>query len=324
MNALVTGCTSQDGSYLSELLLSKGYKVFGFVRSSSGKNLSRIEHILGQMTLLKGDMTDYASIEDAVKKSQADEIYNLAAHSKFDDSVNIPIMTCDVTGMGVLRLLEAVRTVKPDAKVFQASSSEMFGDTKETPQTELSKFHPRSPYGAAKAFAHHLSQFYRKHHKMFVSTGILYNHESPRRSNEFVTRKITEGIAKVKAGLQEKVQLGNLNTLRDWTHAKDVVNAMYLILQHKEPDDFVIGSGQTHSVKQWLEKTCEYANVQFWDVFSQAPEFERQSEHDLLCADPSKASRVLGWQPTVSFEEIVKEMYENDERKYQALPSHNS
>ena len=309
--ALITGVSSQDGSYLAEILLAKQYEVYGLVRSSS--RVERISHILDRVKLIKGDMADYASIEEAIKKSNPDEVYNLAAHSSFEHAVNVPIVTCDITALGALRVFEAVRKTKPDAKVFQASSSEVFGSTKETPQNERTRFQPRSPYGVSKLFAQETARFYREHHKLFISCAIMYNHESPRRSNEFVTRKITEGVAKVKAGLMERIVLGNLNSARDWGFAKEYMEAAHLMLQQQTPDDFVIGSGVTHTVKEWLEETCKVAGVDYWDVYTQDPVFDRQSSDDCLRADITKAQTVLKWTPKVRFEEIVRMMYESEQ-----------
>lgn len=306
--ALITGVTSQDGSYLTELLLSKDYEVHGIVRSSS--NSKRIEHLLPRIKLIKGDMSDYASIEEAVKKADPDEVYNLAAQSSYDTSINVPIVTCDVTAMGALRVFEAVRKNKPDAKVFQASSSEVFGSIKQTPQTEHTQFRPRSPYGVSKVFAQEMARFYREHHKLFISCGILYNHTSPRQSSEFVMKKIVEGVAKIKKGLQDKVVLGNLNHSRDIGYAKDYVEAMWLTLQQRTPEDFIIGTGETHTVKQFLEAVCEVAGVEFWNAFTQDVTFDRQSEDDFLKADFSKAQTLLKWTPKVGFQELVGLMYE--------------
>lgn len=306
--ALIFGVSSQDGSYLAELLLSKEYEVYGLVRSSSKSE--RISHIIDRIKLIKGDMTDYASIEEAVKRAQPDEVYNLTAQSSYETSISVPMTTCDVTAMGALRVYEAVRKNKPDAKVFQASSSEVFGSTKETPQTEKTRFHPRSPYGVAKVFAHEMARFYRENHKLFISCGILYNHTSPRQSNEFVMKKIVEGVANIKKGLAERITLGNLNTSRDLGYAKDYVEAMWLCLQQPVADEFVIGTGDTHTVKQFLEAVCEVAGVEFWNAFTQDPTFDRQSQDDCLRADIRKTQTVLKWTPKVGFEELVRIMYE--------------
>lgn len=312
--ALITGITSQDASYLAELLLEKGYEVHGLIRRSASQNLWRIEHIKDRIKLVNGDLTDQASLDLAIRSIQPDEIYNLAAQSFVQYSFQAPETTCDITGMGVLRLLEAVKNNHKVARVFQASSSEMYGKIQETPQTENTKFYPRSPYGAAKAFAHHICVNYREAYGLFISCGIMFNHESPRRGEEFVTRKITLGLAKIKAGLQESITLGNLNASRDWSHAKEMMEGAYLLLQQDKPMDMVFGSGQTYTVKQWLEKACEVAGLNFWEVYKQSPTMERQSEVDYLKADPSKASKVLGWKTRVTFDELVKEMFEADEK----------
>lgn len=313
--AFCTGATSQDFSYLAEILLEKGYKVYGLVRRSASSNLWRINHILDKIELVEGDLTDQSSLDNAIRMIKPDEVYNLAAQSFVKYSFQAPISTCDITGMGVLRLLEAIRNNHKSARVFQASSSEMFGKIQETPQNELTRFYPRSPYGAAKAFGHQISVNYREAYGIFVSCGIMFNHESPRRGMEFVTRKITEGIARVKLGLLDRVRLGNLNASRDWSHARDVMGGAYLMLQHDKPEDFVLATGETHTVKQWLEKTCEVAELDYWDCFAQDTTFERQSEVDYLKGDYSKAKKLLGWEPKWKFDGLVKEMYEADYNK---------
>jgi len=305
--ALITGANSQDGSYLAELLLEKGYKVYGIVHD---EDILRIKDM--DVDIIHGDMTDQGSLDVAVTLVKPDEIYNLAAQSYYKKSVEEPMYTSDVTGMGFLRLIEAVRYHHKSARVFQASSSEMFGKTKETPQNESTRFHPRSPYGAAKAFAQHIGGYYRDSHKMFISCGVMYNHESPRRGLEFVTRKITEGIARIRLGLLDSIKLGNLNASRDWTHARQMMDGAYRMLQIDTPGDYVLGSGVTHTVKEWLEVTCKCAGLNYWEVFQQDATFERQSEIDYLRANPAKAERDLQWKATISFEEIVKEMYVED------------
>ena len=310
--AFITGITSQDASYLAEILLEKGYKVYGLIRRSASTNLWRIEHIKDRIELVQGDLTDQTSLDNAIRTIQPDEVYNLAAQSFVKYSFEAPISTCDITGMGVLRLLEAVKNHGNKAKVYQASSSEQFGKIQETPQTESTKFYPRSPYGAAKAFAHSLCVNYREAYKLPISCGIMFNHESSRRGMEFVTRKITNGIARVKLGLQDKVVLGNLNAARDWGHAKDYMLGAYLMLQQGIPGDYVLSTGHTHTVKEWLEETCRIAGVDFWDAYTQDPTFQRQSEVDYLKGDSTKAKKDLGWEPKVTFEELIKEMYEAD------------
>ena len=310
--AFVTGSTSQDASYLFELLLEKGYEVYGLIRRSASRNLWRIEHLVKRIELVQGDMTDQPGLGRLINTIRPDEIYNLAAQSFVQYSFQAPVTTCDITGMGTLNLLEAVRMNHIHAKVFQASTSEQFGKIVESPQKETTRFYPRSPYGCAKAFAHYISVNYRESYGMKISCAIMFNHESPRRGEEFVTRKITKGIAEYKKG-KSKLALGNLNASRDWSHAKDMMQGAWLMLQQANPDYFVLASGRTHTVKQWLELACEYAGVDFWDVYLQDPTFERQSEVDYLCGDASKANRVLGWKPTVSFEGLVKEMVDADE-----------
>ena len=322
--ALVTGSTSQDASYLFEILLKKGYKCFGLIRRSASRNLWRIQHILDKIELVSGDLTDQSSLDNAVRIIKPELVFNLAAQSFVKDSFASPISTCDITGLGVVRLLEAIRSNAPNAKMFQASSSEQFGKVQETPQTETTKFYPRSPYGCAKAFAHYACINYRESYKMFISCGIMFNHESKRRGEEFVTRKITLGIARVKAGLQDKVVLGNLNASRDWGHAADYMNGAYLALRHSEPTDFVFATGETHTVKEWLEKTCEIAGVEFWNAYTQDVTFERQSEVDYLRGDSSKARKLLGWNPTRTFSDIVKEMYQADADRVQTEPCNTS
>ena len=313
MKALITGITSQDASYLAELLLEKGYEVHGMIRRSASGNLWRIEHILDKIKLIPGDLTDQSSLDNAIRSNQYDEIYNLAAQSFVQYSFQAPETTCDITGNGVLRLLESIRRFSPQSRFFQASSSEMFGKIQETPQKETTKFYPRSPYGCAKAFAHYITVNYREAYGLHASCGIMFNHESPRRGEEFVTRKITKGVANFKV-TGKKLELGNLNASRDWSHAKDMMRGAYLMLQQEKPGDYIFASNQTYTVKQWLEKTCEIAGVDFWDVYTQNPVFNRQSEVDYLKGDYSKAKEVLGWEPTVGIDDLIRDMYESDFR----------
>lgn len=310
--ALVTGVSGQDGSYLAELLLEKGYKVYGMVRRSASTNLWRIEHLLDKIEIVSGDLTDQASLDNVMRKVTPDETYNLAAQSFVSYSFSSPETTSDITGLGTLRLLESVRNHAPKCRFFQASSSEMFGKIQETPQKETTRFYPRSPYGVAKAFSHHIAVNYREAYKLHVSCGIMFNHESPRRGEEFVTRKITKGIATFKK-TGKKLSLGNLNASRDWGHARDFMAGAWAMLQQEQPDDYVLATGETHTVKEWLERACEVAGVDFWDVYTQNPAFERQAEVDYLRGDYSKAKRVLGWEPKCRFGELVKEMVEADE-----------
>ena len=309
--ALITGITGQDGSYLAELLLSKDYEVYGLIRRSASENLWRINHIRDSIKFVPGDLTDQSSLDTAIRSVKPDEVYNLAAQSFVSYSFQAPSTTCDITGIGALRLLEAVKIYQPSAKVFQASSSEMFGKVQTTPQTETTRFYPRSPYGCAKAFAHQISVNYREAYNLHISCGIMFNHESPRRGEEFVTRKITKGIAEFKV-TGKKVSLGNLNATRDWGHARDYMEGAWLMLQQQKPDDYVLATGETHTVKHWLEAACEAACVDFWDVYTQNPAFERQSEVDYLKGDYSKAKKTLGWAPKMTFNELVKEMVEAD------------
>ena len=310
--ALITGITSQDASYLAEILLEKDYEVYGLIRRSASRNLWRIEHIKDRIKFIEGDLTDQGSLDNAVRISKPNEVYNLAAQSFVGYSFQAPVATVDATGIGTLKLLEAVKTNAKEAKFFQASSSEMFGKVRETPQKETTHFYPRSPYGCAKAFAHYQCVNYREAYGMHISCGIMFNHESERRGEEFVTRKITKGIADFKK-TGKKVVLGNLNAARDWGYAKDYMEGAWLMLQKETPDDFILGTGVTHTVKQFLEEACRVAGVDFWDVYTQDPTFERQSEVDYLRGDASKAEKILSWKPTTSFEELVEMMVRADE-----------
>ncbi len=310
--AFITGITGQDGSYLSEFLLNKGYQVFGLVRRASTTNTSRIDHILDRIELIQGDMADQGSLVHAIKKSEPDEVYNLAAQSFVGSSWSQPIFTGDVTALGTVRLLEAVRVARPDAKFYQASSSEMFGKVQETPQNEATPFYPRSPYAAAKLYGHWIAVNYRESYNMFVCSGILFNHESPRRGIEFVTRKITDGVARIHHGLEKELRLGNLEASRDWGYAGDYVEAMWLMLQHEKPDDYVVATGETHSVREFCEIAFEEAGLE-WEKYVKAdPRFMRPAEVSLLQGDASKAARVLGWKPRTSFKELVRMMVRSD------------
>jgi GDPmannose 4,6-dehydratase len=309
--ALITGITGQGGSYIAEILLEKGYEVHGLVRRSACTNLWRIDHIKDKLNLIPGDLTDQSSLDNAIRSIKPDEVYNLAAQSYVQYSFKAPTTTSDITGLGVLRLLEAIRNNHSDCRVFQASTSEMFGKIQETPQKETTRFYPRSPYGASKAFAHYIAVNYREAYKMHISCGIMFNHESPRRGEEFVTRKITKGIAEYKA-TGKKICLGNLNASRDWGHAKEFMYGAWLMLQQPAPDDYILSTNETHTVKEWLEAACEAGGVDFWDVYTQNPTMERQSEVDYLRGDYSKAKQVLGWEPKIRFKELVKEMVEAD------------
>jgi GDPmannose 4,6-dehydratase len=317
--ALITGITGQDGSYLTELLLDKGYEVFGMIRRSSSFNTARIDHLYqdphergARLKLIYGDLNDSSSLNKIIRKVQPDEIYNLGAQSHVRVSFDIPEYTAEVTGLGTVRLLEAIRETGVKTKFYQASSSELFGKVKEIPQNEMTPFHPRSPYAVAKAYAYYITLNYREAYNIFVCNGILFNHESPRRGETFVTRKITRALAKIKFGLENKLYLGNLDAKRDWGYAKDYVEAMWLMLQHEEPDDFVIATGETHSVREFLEEAFGYANMDWRDFVEIDPKYLRPTEVDVLVGDSSKARTTLGWKPKVTFKELVKMMVDHD------------
>ncbi|MCX9081126.1 MAG: GDP-mannose 4,6-dehydratase [Candidatus Methanoperedens sp.] len=318
-SALITGITGQDGSYLSELLLEKGYKIYGLIRRLSTPNLARIDHILDQITLIEGDLTDQSSINNALKESQPNEVYNLAAQSFVATSWNQPVLTGDVTGLGTVRILEGVRHVCPDAHFYQASSSEMFGKVNETPQNENSRFYPRSPYGFAKVYAHWACINYRESYGMHASNGILFNHESPRRGIEFVTRKITDGAARIYHSMAKELRLGNLDAKRDWGYAGDYVKAMWLMMQKKEPDDFVVATGRAHSVGEFAKLAFDEVGLDWNNYVKVDPKFIRPAEVNLLLGDASKAKRVLGWEPEVTFEELVKMMVRADLKRYEDI-----
>jgi len=310
--ALITGITGQDGSYLAELLISKGYDVYGMVRRASVERFDRISQIQDKITLVQGDLTDQSSLDSAVESTRPDEVYNLAAQSFVPTSWNQPTLTGEVTGLGTTRVLEAVRKIKPDARFYQASSSEMFGKVRDVPQTELTPFYPRSPYGVAKVYGHYITINYRESYNLFACSGILFNHESPRRGLEFVTRKITNGVAKIKLGLSKELRLGNLDAKRDWGYAGDYVEAMWLMLQQDAPDDFVVATGETHTVKEFVEAAFGCAGLDWEKHVVIDPKFIRPAEVELLIGDPSKAKKKLGWEPRVSFNELVKMMVEGD------------
>jgi GDPmannose 4,6-dehydratase len=310
--ALITGITGQDGSYLAELLLSKGYKVYGVVRRASTENYQRLEHVREDLTLLPADLLDQTSLMAVLEESQPHEVYNLAAQSFVPASWQQPVLTAEFTALGATRLLDALRKVCPQARFYQASSSEMFGKVRETPQSETTPFHPRSPYGVAKVYAHYITVNYRESYGMFACSGILFNHESPRRGLEFVTRKITHGVARIKQGLSEELRLGNLEAKRDWGFAGDYVQAMWLMLQRDEPDDYVIGSGATHSVEEFVRLAFERAGLDWRRYVIVDPRFYRPAEVDLLLGDAAKAQRLLGWEPKMSFEQLVHAMVDAD------------
>jgi len=310
--ALITGITGQDGSYLAELLLAEGYDVHGIMRRSSTFSTSRIDHIIDRIHLHYGDVTDAGCISRLVHQIEPDELYNLAAQSHVRVSFDQPAYTAEAVGMGALHVLEAVRTL-PSCRVYQASSSEMYGQVDETPQSETTPFLPRSPYGCAKAFAHNLAVNYRESYGLHVSCGILFNHESPRRGETFVTRKIAAAAARISAGRQQRLYLGNLDARRDWGHAADYVRAMWLMLQQDQPDDYVIATGETHSVEEFLHLTFEQLGMDDWRPYvRQDPKFFRPAEVDLLIGDPTKAREKLGWKPEVGFRDLVAMMVEHD------------
>jgi GDPmannose 4,6-dehydratase len=311
--ALITGLTGQDGSYLAEFLLEQGYEVLGMVRRSSTVTFERIRHIQDRVELVQGDLLDQTSLLQLISDYRPHEVYNLAAQSFVPTSWSQPVFTGDVTGLGVTRMLEAVRVVDPKGiRFYQASSSEMFGKVREVPQRETTPFYPRSPYGVAKVYGHWIAINYRESYGMFVCSGILFNHESPRRGLEFVTRKVTHGAARIKLGLADELRLGNLESRRDWGYAGDYVRAMWLMLQQDEPDDYVVGTGETHSVGELVEVAFATLGLDWRQYVVQDPRFYRPAEVDLLVSDPSKAREKLGWEPQVRFEELVRMMAEAD------------
>ncbi len=329
--ALITGITGQDGSYLAELLLEKGYKVYGIIRRKSVVDYGNVEHIKDKINFIYADMTDLVSLINAMNISQADEVYNLAAQSFVGTSWEQPVATAEIDAIGVTNILEAIRTVKPSARFYQASTSEMFGMVQEIPQKETTPFYPRSPYGVAKLYGHWITKNYRESFNLFACSGILFNHESERRGKEFVTRKITYGVARIKLGIQNKLELGNLDSKRDWGHSKDYVKAMWLMLQQDTADDYVIATKETRTVREFVEAAFHHAGIQVeWQgtgideiginkatgdtIVSINKKFFRPAEVDILLGDPSKAERVLGWKREISFDELVKRMVENDIR----------
>lgn len=310
--ALITGITGQDGSYLAELLLEKGYKVSGMVRRSSVENYERVEHIRQELNFVQGDLTDQSSLDEAIKEIMPDEVYNLAAQSFVPTSWNQPVLTADVTGLGVTRILEAIRKHKPDAKFYQASSSEMFGKVQETPQTEKTPFYPRSPYGVAKVYGHWITVNYRESYNIFACSGILFNHESPRRGLEFVTRKVTNTVAKIKLGLAKELRMGNMEAKRDWGFAGDFVAAMWLMLQQDQPNDFLIATGETHSVQELVEIAFDCVGLKAKDYVVTDPKFLRPAEVDFLVGNPEKARKILKWDPQIKFHELITMMVQAD------------
>lgn len=313
--AFITGITGQDGSYLAEFLLEKGYKVYGLNRRTSTQNFTRIKHIIHDpnLELISGDLIDQHSLTHALNNTQPDEIYNLAAQSFVKASWEQPVLTGEFTALGVVRVLEAMRLTCPNAKFYQASSSEMFGKVQQVPQTEETPFYPRSPYGVAKVYGHWITINYRESFDMFAVSGILFNHESPRRGLEFVTRKIANAVARIKLGKQDFVELGNLDAKRDWGYAPDYVEAMWLMLQQENPEDYVISTGETHSVQEFLKLAVRAAGLDDWEkYYKHNPKYDRPAEVDLLIGDSNKAKKNLGWQPSINFEELVEKMVKSE------------
>lgn len=321
MRALITGITGQDGSYLAELLLSKGYEVWGVVRRSSSENFERIQHIRDRVKLFEADLLDQTSLTRAVEAAKPDEVYNLAAQSFVPTSFVQPVLTAEFTGIGVARLLEAIRSGAPKAKFYQASSSEMFGKVWETPQTEKTPFYPRSPYGVAKVYGHYMTVNYRESYGMFAVSGILFNHESPRRGLEFVTRKITDGVAKIKLGLAKELRLGNLEAKRDWGFAGDYVRAMWMMLQQSKPNDYVVATGKTHTVREFCKIAFGSVGLNYKDHVVLDPVFLRPAEVDQLTGCSKRAEKELGWKPEVSFSEMVEMMVEANLKRLQPQKS---
>jgi len=310
---LITGITGMDGSHLADFLLEKGYEVFGLERRTANKNLTNIKHLMDRITIISGDLLDQTSLLRALHKSNPDEVYNLAAQSFVHTSFHIPIQTSEITGLGVLRMLEAIRNYNKPIKFYQASSSEMFGKVRESPQRETTPFYPRSPYGVAKLYGHWITKNYREAYGMFNVCGILFNHESERRGHEFVTRKITDGIARIKLGLTDHIALGNLNARRDWGYAPDYVEAMWLMLQQDKADDYVIATEESHSIRDFLDVAFNEIGIKNWKPYiKQDEKFMRPSEVDHLVGDTSKASQLLNWKPKTSFNEMIKKMVHSD------------
>jgi len=310
--AMITGVTGQDGSYLADWLLEKDYEVYGIVRRSSTENFHRIEHLRGEIELVQADLLDQQSLISAVKRTRPHEVYNLAAQSFVPTSWEQPMLTAEFDAVGVARLLEAIRLHDTSIRFYQASSSEMFGKVREVPQTEQTPFHPRSPYGVAKVYGHFITVNYRESYNLFAVSGILFNHESPRRGKEFVSRKITDGVARIKLGLARDLHLGNLEAQRDWGYALDYVRAMWLMLQQEKPDDYLIATGVAHSVREFVERAFARAGLSWRDHVVEDPALLRPAEVDHLIGDAAKAKRVLGWEPRVSFEQLVEMMVDAD------------
>ena len=313
MRALITGINGMDGSHLADLLLEKGYEVYGMERRTSSPNRTNTSHLEGKITFLHGDLTDQNSLVRCLKESEPNEVYNLGSQSFVCESWNTPEQTSDVTGLGVLRMLEAIREYGKEVRFYQASSSEMFGRMVENPATENTPFYPRSPYGVAKLYGHWITKNYRESYDMFACSGILFNHESERRGIEFGTRKIKDGVAKIHLGLQDKIILGNLDSYRDWGYSPDYCEAMWLMLQQDTPDDYVIATGETHSIREFLDVAFKHIGITEWDKYvGQDPRFMRPAEVDVLRGDSSKALSELGWKPKTSFRQLVEKMVKND------------
>ncbi len=306
--ALITGITGQDGSYLAEFLLGQGYEVIGMVRRSSTINFERIEHIQDQLTLVSGDLMYQISLIDILEKHRPNEIYNLAAQSFVQTSWSQPVFTGEVTGLGVTRVLDAMRIVDPDIRFYQASSSEMFGKVREVPQTELTPFYPRSPYGVAKVYGHWITVNYRESYNLFACSGICFNHESPRRGHEFVTRKVARAAARIKRGLEKELRLGNIDSQRDWGYAPDYVRGMWMMLQQDQPDDYVLATGRTHTVRRFVELAFDCVGLDYQQYVKLDPAFMRPADVDILVGDPSKARQKMGWEASTSFETLVELM----------------
>ena len=316
--ALVTGVTGQDGSYLAEFLLNQGYKVIGMVHRTSTINFERLQHIQSQIEIVQGDLLDQMSVIGILQEHKPDEVYNLAAQSFVPTSFSQPVLTGEFTALGVTRMLEAIRFVDPKIRFYQASSSEMFGKVVEVPQRETTPFYPRSPYGVAKVYGHWITVNYRESYNLFGCSGILFNHESPRRGLEFVTHKITDAVARIKLGLANELRLGNLEARRDWGYAGDYVRAMWLMLQQDAPDDYVVATGETHSVQEFVEEAFGYLDLDWKEYVIQDPRYYRPAEVDLLVGDPAKAGQKLGWEPSVDFRQLVRLMVDADMQVLQA------
>jgi GDPmannose 4,6-dehydratase len=310
--ALITGITGQDGSYLAEFLLEQGYRVVGMVRRTSTVNFDRIAHIQDSIEIAQGDLLDQSSLSDIIREFKPDEVYNLAAQSFVPISFSQPVLTGEFTALGVTRVLEAIRQVKPDTRFYQASSSEMFGKVVEVPQKESTPFHPRSPYGVAKVYGHWITVNYRESYGLFTCNGILFNHESPRRGYEFVTHKVTHAVARIKHGLQNELRLGNLDARRDWGYAADYVRGMWMMLQHSKPDDYVLATGETHSIRELCDIAFKRVGLNWQDYVATDSKHYRPAEVDLLIGDASKAKRVLGWLPNIGFQELIELMVDSD------------